>query len=746
MTAYIIKSSLSLLLLFGLYWFLLRKEKLFVFNRFFLVASVVFSLAVPFISIPVNLQTTPKLESFIPAYNQITPEIISTGDVVPNAVNNTQSIVQKETPLIHISVVLFILYFSGVILFLIRFLRNLFLIAQKSRLSEKISFNGYQIILTNDQTGPCCFFDHIFLNREDYHNGKIDKDLLNHEMEHARQSHTIDIILIELVKVFYWFNPVYLLYERAIRINHEYLADNGVISDNSDIKSYADKLLNFITCSSNMSLTSGSNISFTKMRLIMMMKSHSGSFKYGARIAITLCMVTILFLLLSFKESKYQSSPTNPSQTGIEIQQNSVKGIVLTEDGKPLIDATITAEGPNNTLLKSLTFPDGRFILSDIQPGASLNIECRGFKTQTLKADFSSMMTIKMVRDPDYKGKVFTTEIQTINFRNSDFTPANALVVINGEILDKNGELKVNPSDIKSLKVLMDKEATGKYGDKGKDGVLEIILFGYKTAGTKQAVSKNTDSDSSKYNTHLSINHTSNKGELIDIPVPNLQYASVWTYHDTEKSNKKELRTIVIMTRDYFRVRGKVVGDNEKPLPGVKISASDNPAIVTSDKEGGFEIEDVKEGALLEFSFSGYKTYYLSTLYEVAFNEPLSIVLKKDGAPEKEDAYEIAEKMPQYPGGDMELLKFIAMNTLYPEAAKSDKAEGRVIIRFIVNTQGNVEKPVVLKSVHPSLDNEALRVVSMLKGFTPGSQGGKPISVYYNLPITFGLPKMNTSK
>jgi hypothetical protein len=57
MTAYIIKSNVSLLLLFGLYWFLLRKEKLFVFNRFFLVASVVFSLVVPFISIPVNFQT-----------------------------------------------------------------------------------------------------------------------------------------------------------------------------------------------------------------------------------------------------------------------------------------------------------------------------------------------------------------------------------------------------------------------------------------------------------------------------------------------------------------------------------------------------------------------------------------------------------------------------------------------------------------------------------------------------------------
>ena len=141
MTAYIIKSSASLLLLFGLYWFLLRKEKLFVFNRFFLVASVVFSLLVPLISIPVNFQTTPKLESFIPTYNHLTPEIITADNVVQNAENISQPYIQKETPLINISVVLFLLYFSGVLLFLIRFLRNLFLIAQRSRFSEKISMD-----------------------------------------------------------------------------------------------------------------------------------------------------------------------------------------------------------------------------------------------------------------------------------------------------------------------------------------------------------------------------------------------------------------------------------------------------------------------------------------------------------------------------------------------------------------------------------------------------------------------------
>jgi len=748
MTAYIIKSSLSLLLLFGLYWFLLRKEKLFVFNRFFLVASVVFSLAVPFISIPVNLQTTPRIENFIPVYNRITQENIINDNVVHNAVYSNQQNSPQKAPLITIPIFLILLYLTGTLLFLVRFLRNLFLIARRGRLSEKIIYKGFQILLTNDQTGPCCFFDNIFLNREDYLNGRIDKDLLNHEMEHARQSHTIDIILIELVKVFYWFNPIYLLYERAIRINHEYLADNGVINANSDIKSYTDKLLNLISCSSNMSLTSGSNNTFTKMRLIMMMKSHSGSLKYGTRIAITLCMVTIFFVLLSFKDAKYQSKATNPTLNGLEIQQNIVKGIVLTEDGKPLILATVTAMGSNHTSLKSQTFPDGRFTLSGLQSGASINIECQGFKTQTLKADFSSMMIVKMVRDPDYKGKVIITEIHTVNFRNSDFTPASALIVINDNILDKNGKLRVNPGDIKSLSVLTDKEATDKYGDKGKDGVLLITLFGNTTEsqGNKRSISKDIGSDSSKYDTYISINHAVSKGELIDIPISNLQYASVWTYHDTEKTNKKDLRTILIMTKDSFKVRGKVVGENEKPLSGVKISVPGNTAIVTSDKEGGFSIEDVREGVLLEFSYSGYKSYYLNTQYETAFDGQLSIVLEKEGAPEKENAFETADKMPQYPGGEMELLKFVAMNTQYPEAAMLDRAQGRVIIRFIVNTQGNVERPTVLKGVHPALDNEALRVVGMLKGFTPGSQEGKVVSVYYILPITFALPVTNTSK
>ena len=112
----------------------------------------------------------------------------------------------------------------------------------------------------------------------------------------------------------------------------------------------------------------------------------------------------------------------------------------------------------------------------------------------------------------------------------------------------------------------------------------------------------------------------------------------------------------------------------------------------------------------------------------------------------QDDAFVMAEKMPQYPGGDGELLKFISNNAKYPDAAKIEKLEGRVIVRFIVNTQGNAEDVTLMKGVNPLLDDEAVRVVSLLSGFEPGMQAGKPVNVYYMVPVTFRLPKTDITK
>jgi TonB family protein len=100
-------------------------------------------------------------------------------------------------------------------------------------------------------------------------------------------------------------------------------------------------------------------------------------------------------------------------------------------------------------------------------------------------------------------------------------------------------------------------------------------------------------------------------------------------------------------------------------------------------------------------------------------------------------SYVVAEKMPQYPGGDKALLEFISQNTKYPEDMKDLKITGRVIVRFLVNYEGNVTEVMILKGVHPKLDAEALRIVKLLKGWQPGMQDGRPVDVWYMAPVEF---------
>lgn len=103
------------------------------------------------------------------------------------------------------------------------------------------------------------------------------------------------------------------------------------------------------------------------------------------------------------------------------------------------------------------------------------------------------------------------------------------------------------------------------------------------------------------------------------------------------------------------------------------------------------------------------------------------------------EPFVVVEEMPTFPGGDVALLKYIGMNTHYPESAKQHNIQGRVIIRFCVTEKGGVGKISVLKGVSPELDEEALRVVKTLPEFKPGKQGGKPVPVWYMVPITFTL-------
>ena len=97
------------------------------------------------------------------------------------------------------------------------------------------------------------------------------------------------------------------------------------------------------------------------------------------------------------------------------------------------------------------------------------------------------------------------------------------------------------------------------------------------------------------------------------------------------------------------------------------------------------------------------------------------------------------EEPPLFPGGKEALLKYIAENTKYPADAIENNIQGRVYVKFVVSADGTVKRAELLRGLHPSLDEEALRVVSSLPAWKPGRQNGQPVSVWFNVPVTFQI-------
>lgn len=105
----------------------------------------------------------------------------------------------------------------------------------------------------------------------------------------------------------------------------------------------------------------------------------------------------------------------------------------------------------------------------------------------------------------------------------------------------------------------------------------------------------------------------------------------------------------------------------------------------------------------------------------------------------EETTFIVVEQMPEYPGGNLELRKHIAMNMEYPQQALSNGITGTIYVRFIVSKTGNVENIEIVRGIDPLLNNEAIRVIKTLKQFKPGMQGGKPVNVWFTIPISFKL-------
>ena len=252
METYIYKMIALSAIFILLYFVFLEKEKNHHFKRFYLLISALFSVLVPLLSIP---------------YGSI--------EVVESiSQNNAELMILPETKLVEPSIftkenLLWAIYIVGFSLLFLKFSWGIFKLIKDIKFSEKIKQDHYQFILKQNKFTPYSFWNAIFLNKSDFLEGKIDYKIILHEKAHVNQKHSIDVIFIEIMLCVFWFNPAFYFYRKAIVTNHEFLADEVVLSQNNDIISYQKLILDELI-SEKILFTHPFNLHNTKKRIVMM--------------------------------------------------------------------------------------------------------------------------------------------------------------------------------------------------------------------------------------------------------------------------------------------------------------------------------------------------------------------------------------------------------------------------------------------------------------------------------------------
>src|SRR5690606_31752155 len=228
MVLYLLKSGVCLALFYGFYKLLLEKESVHSFKRFYLLATLVLAFGIPLITFTEYVEPVPMAP--VQEFN----------------FQPLEATVIEETPKTnYLPIILWSVYGAGVLFFGFMFFKNLSGLVGKIKRNPKLKSKNFINVLLNDLVIPHTFFNYIFLNKHKLETQQIPKEVLLHEETHAKQKHSLDILLIELLQVFFWFNPFIYLIKHSIKLNHEFLADRAVLKQGIASSTYQNMLLAF---------------------------------------------------------------------------------------------------------------------------------------------------------------------------------------------------------------------------------------------------------------------------------------------------------------------------------------------------------------------------------------------------------------------------------------------------------------------------------------------------------------------
>ncbi len=332
MVLYILKSTACMAILLLFYKFLLEKETMHVFKRYYLLGALVVSLLIPSIVFTEYIEASPVIYSS-------TEEVLTIADTILPIAETP-----KEIDVINIPLVLLSIYLLGLTVFGFRFSRNLFQIITRIRKNPKYKNRFTTHVLLLEKIVPHTFFQFIFLNKSKVEANAIPKEVLLHEETHAKQKHSLDVLFVEILQVVFWFNPLVFLYKQQIKLNHEFLADSAVLKENVPTIKYQNTLLSYLSSASeekyqSIKMANAINYSSIKKRFKIMKTQTS---KKAILLRSVLVLPLFAFLLFAFstkKEVVQTSNHTTP--LSVDKTARSIEIIIL-KDGQYLVEGIKT--------------------------------------------------------------------------------------------------------------------------------------------------------------------------------------------------------------------------------------------------------------------------------------------------------------------------------------------------------------------------------------------------------------------
>ena len=677
MLAYFLKVNVAIVLFYAFYRLFFYKDTFFGWRRTALLCFFAVSAAVPLLNIQTWITEQEPMVAMADLYASVVlPELTVGTEVAPT---DWKSILSEYAN---------IAYWGIVALLMIRLIMQLAGIIRLTCRCRKIQIGNTSIHLLPKADGPFSFFHWIFIHPSS-HTEEEFNEILTHEQTHARQWHSIDVIISELVCIFCWCNPFAWLMKREIRTNLEYMADARVLENGYDSKTYQYHLLGLSHQKAAATIYNSFNVLPLKKRIKMMNKKRTkeiGRTKYlmflplAALLMIVSNIETVARTTKKIAVEVIEAVDPQTEQPAPEVQDPQVapqpeqdtktvtyKGKVVDKDGKPIQGVKILSV-PNSTPTEVTTQADGSFEFKASPKAKLLFLYQDGNKKKSI-----SFTDERLPKENKTNWTIVYNEKWNEVMQSDPGTPDNPIF----EVVEHMPEFTGGgmPALMEYLsKNIKYPEAAMKKGIQGR-GIVQFVVE-----------------------------------------------------KDGSITNVKILRGV---DPELDKEAVRVVSAMPKWKPGTQRG----------------EAVRVRFTVPVMFRLTEDKIPVKYAPIENKINELVVVGYAPEGTtvPEEGTIFEVVEQMPEYPGGMPAMMEFISKNIKYPAAAQQAKIQGRVTIQFIVNTEGNIINPRVLRSADPLLDAEAIRLTTIMPKWKPGMQRGQAVNVKYTVPIMFRLQEPEKS-